>query len=86
MTVQRQILNTLLRTKGFKSLERVSMSDLNIEHLAFIATLETGKTYQVLVNEEHSEIILKLICQLENGIKLLDPPLEGIQVTKGEAK
>lgn len=56
--------------------------NLQIEHLGFIATLNNGNTHQVFVSKANTMIILGLIKQLEKGIKLLDPPLEGIILTE----
>lgn len=55
---------------------------LKIEHLGFIATLNNGNTHQVLVSQANTMLILGFIKQLENGINLLDPPLEGLMLTE----
>jgi hypothetical protein len=54
--------------------------DLTIEKIACVAKMSNGECYNVLLKQETQQAIISLINVCEDGIKLLDPPIEGIEI------
>ena len=54
--------------------------ELKITKLSMIVELNNGKVHQLVTTIEHRDIYLGVIAQLEGGIKLIEEPLENIEM------
>ncbi|KKL99827.1 hypothetical protein LCGC14_1810600 [marine sediment metagenome] len=55
------------------------IADKKIDRMVLIAEVE-GKCYSIIITKETQDAILSLIELSEGGIKVLDEPIEGIQI------
>lgn len=56
-------------------------ADLKIKHIVVMAEMSDGKIYNVLLKKETQEVVISTISLCENGIQLLDKPVEGVEIT-----
>ena len=55
-----------------------------IENAIIIAKFSDGKCRQVLTKKETMKIILQLIGQIEGVVKIVEKPIDGIDITYNE--
>lgn len=55
-----------------------------IENAIIVAKFSDGKCRQVLTKKETMKIILQLIGQIEGVVKILEKPINGIDITYNE--
>ena len=53
-----------------------------IENLAIIVKLNTGKHHQVFLPSEFTESIIQLIIAITGSIQVLETPLEGVEIIR----
>ena len=59
--------------------------ELKITKLSMLVELNNGKVYQLITTSENRDMYLEVIEQYEKGIKLIETPLEDIEIkTKDE--
>lgn len=55
-------------------------TDLTIKRIVVIAEMSDGKLYNVLCKKETQDVVIHTISLCENGIKLLEEPVEGLEI------
>lgn len=53
-----------------------------IENLAIVVKLSTGKHHQVFLPSEFTESIIQVIIAITGSIQVLETPLEGIEIIR----
>lgn len=56
-------------------------TDLKIKKILVLAELSDGKVYNVLCKKETQDVLIHTISLCEDGIQLLDTPIQGIEIT-----
>ncbi len=59
-------------------------SELKIVEIIVLAEMSDGNVYNVLTKKETREVIISTIGLCENGIQLLETPIEGIEITTAD--
>lgn len=59
------------------------MNIKDIELLAVLVKID-GKVYPVLTSDKNKDIYLRTINAYENGVKIIDKPLNNVQLDTGE--
>ena len=54
--------------------------ELKITKLSMLVELDNGKVYQLITTQENKDIYLGVIAQYEGGIKIIEAPLEEIEI------
>jgi len=54
--------------------------ELKITKLSMLVELNNGKVYQLITTSENRDMYLEVIEQYEKGIKLIEAPLEDIEI------
>lgn len=54
--------------------------ELKITKLSMLVELNNGKVYQLITTSENRDMYLEVIEQYEKGIKLIEEPLEDIEI------
>lgn len=53
---------------------------LKITKLSMLVELDNGKVHQLITTIEHKDVYLGVIAQYEGGIKIIETPLEDIEI------
>ena len=53
---------------------------LKITKLSMLVELDNGKVHQLITTQEYRDIYLGVIAQYEGGIKIIEAPLEEIEI------
>lgn len=56
-------------------------TNLKIDTILVLAKMSNGKIYNVLIKKETQDVVINTISLCENGISLLNPPIDGIDIT-----
>ena len=54
--------------------------ELKITMLSMLVKLNNGKVHQLITTPEYRDNYLSVIIQLEGGLKLIESPLEDIEI------
>lgn len=54
--------------------------ELKITKLSMLVKLNNGKVHQLITTPEHRDNYLAVIIQLEGGLKVIEEPLEDIEI------
>lgn len=54
--------------------------ELKITKLSMLVELKNGKVHQLITTPENRDKYLAIIIQLEGGLKLIEAPLEDIEI------
>lgn len=54
--------------------------ELKITKLSMLVELNNGKVHQLITTSENRDIYLRVIAHLEGGIKIIEAPLEDIEI------
>jgi hypothetical protein len=54
--------------------------ELKITKLSMLVELSNGKVHQLIITPEYRDNYLAVIIQLEGGLKVIEEPLENIEI------